>query len=132
MGMGFKTKEDKLMWLGRALTLFAALPFVMSAAMKFSMAPQMMEGWTPHFGWPESLLMPIAILEATSLILYLIPQVAVLGAIVLTGYLGGAIATHVRIGEAVYIHIVIGLLIWGGLYFREPRLRAILPFRKAK
>ncbi len=89
----------------------------------------MMEGWT-HFGWQESSITTIAVLELLSVVLYLIPQISVLGAIVLTGYLGGAIATHVRVGEAVYIHVAIGLLIWGGLYLREPRLRAILPIRK--
>ena len=63
--------------------------------------------------------------------LYLIPRLSILGAIVLTGFLGGAIATHLRIGEPVVMHIVLGLLIWGGLFLREPRLREILPLRKA-
>jgi hypothetical protein len=60
---------------------------------------------------------------------YLIPPISVLGAIILTGYLGGAIATHVRIGEPVYLHIVIGILIWLGLFLREPRLGELLPVR---
>jgi 4-amino-4-deoxy-L-arabinose transferase-like glycosyltransferase len=120
---------NKSIWAGRVLTTLAVLPFVMSVSMKFSRSAQMMEGWT-HFGWQESSITTIAVLELLSVVLYLIPQISVLGAIVLTGYLGGAIATHVRVGEAVYIHVAIGLLIWGGLYLREPRLRAILPIRK--
>ena len=121
---------DKKIWLGRIMTTLAALPFCLSAFMKFARAPQLLDGWTSHFGWPESLILTIAILEVTSVVLYLIPKISVLGAIILTGYLGGAISTHVRIGEGVVVHVIIGLLIWGGLYFREPRLREILPIRK--
>jgi hypothetical protein len=119
----------KLVWLGRAFSLLAGLPFCLSSAMKFSMNAQVVQGMA-HFGWPASLLIPLAILEAGSVLLYFIPRIAVLGGIVLTGYLGGAIATELRIGEPVYMHIVLGLLIWGGLYLREPRLHALLPVRK--
>lgn len=124
------TGSKKMLWAGRVMTALAALPFFFSAFMKFSRSPQLLEGWTPHFGWPESMITTIAILEVASVVLYLIPQVAVLGAIVLTGYLGGAISTHVRIGEGVVVHVIIGILIWGGIYLREPRLREILPVRK--
>jgi hypothetical protein len=64
-------------------------------------------------------------------LIYAIPQTAVLGAILLTGYMGGAIATHVRVGDGVVVHIIIGVLVWLGLFLREPRLRAILPWRTA-
>jgi len=74
----------------------------------------------------------IAILEVTCVALYLIPQVSVVGAILLTGYLGGAISTHLRVSEAVVIQVALGVLVWGGLYLREPRLREILPVRKLK
>jgi hypothetical protein len=121
--------NKKLIWIGRAMSVLAVLPFIMSMGMKFSHGQQMMEGWA-HFGWQESMVMPIACLELMSVVLYLIPQIAVFGAIVLTGYLGGAMSTHIRVGEGVVIHVVLGLLIWGGLYLREPRLRAILPIRK--
>jgi hypothetical protein len=122
-------KFDKKVVGGWVLTVLASLPFLMSAAMKFKGGEQMAQGWA-HFNWPEAMLIPVAILELSSVVLYLIPQVSVLGAIVLTGYLGGAIATHLRLQEAVYVHVIIGILIWGGLYLREPRLKALLPIRK--
>jgi hypothetical protein len=126
--MPVNSKTSKTVVLGRSLSVLAALPFCMSATMKVIGGPQMDQGWA-HFGWPSTMVTTIAILEASSVILYLIPRTAVLGAIVLTGYLGGAIATHLRIGEAVYLHVVIGLLIWGGLYLREARLHPLLPLR---
>ena len=87
-----------------------------------------MEGFKKS-GYPEGVLLGLGIVELTCTILYLIPQTAVLGAILLTGYMGGAIATHLRMGEPYAFQIVFGVLIWGGLYLREPRLRAILPLR---
>jgi uncharacterized membrane protein YphA (DoxX/SURF4 family) len=124
-----KNKVGAMGWSGRVLTVLAALPFVMSAVMKFMGGPQMIQGMG-HFGWPESMLITLGVLEAGSVVLYLIPQTAVLGAIVLTGYLGGALSTHLRIGEPVYIHVVLGFLIWGGLYLRDSRLRELIPLRK--
>jgi 4-amino-4-deoxy-L-arabinose transferase-like glycosyltransferase len=119
-------KVEKKVWLGRGLSLLAALPFLLSAAMKFKGGPEMAENWA-KFGWPNSMLLTVAVLEILSVVLYLIPQVSILGAIVLTGYLGGAIATHLRLEQAVYLHVVIGLLIWGGLYLRDSRLRKLIP-----
>jgi hypothetical protein len=101
----------------------------MSAMMKFKGGPEMMEGWN-HFGWPAELLLTIGILEAASVLLYMIPQTAVLGAILLTGYLGGAIATHLRVSEGVPLQVLFGVLIWGALFLRDERLRQLLPFRK--
>jgi hypothetical protein len=72
---------------------------------------------------------PLGILELTCTVLYLIPQTAVLGAILLTGYLGGAIATHVRLGEGIIMHVVIGIVFWLGIYLRDSRLRALIPLR---
>jgi len=123
------SKVDKKVWAGRVLSVLAALPFLMSAAMKFKGGPDMADNWV-KFGWPASMLLTVAFLELLSVVLYLIPQVSILGAIVLTGYLGGAIATHLRLEQPVYIHVIIGLFIWGGLYFREPRLRSLIPIRK--
>jgi uncharacterized membrane protein len=122
-----ETRKTSL-WIGRTLTALAALPFVFSSAMKFVGGAQVMQGFD-HLGWPAHIMIPLGILEATCVLLYLIPQVSVLGAIILTGYLGGAIATHVRIGEPVGLHIVIGILIWLGLFLREPRLGELLPIR---
>lgn len=123
-----QTQSKAVTWTGRVLTALAALPFLLSAFMKLSDSPMVHQGM-PHMGWPETMILRLGILEATCVILYLIPQVSVLGAILLTGFLGGAIATHIRIGEPVYIHIGIGICIWAGLALREERLRFLLPIR---
>ncbi len=112
-------------WIG---TLLVAAVFCMSAAMKLSHNPKMVP-MMAQLGWSEPMMTPLAVLELACVALYLLPTTAVLGAVVLTGYLGGAIATHVRVGQPVYIHVALGLLIWGGIYLREPRLRQILPKR---
>lgn len=87
-----------------------------------------------QLGYPVSLSLGIGLVELACLVLYVIPRTAVLGAIVLTGYLGGAVATHVRIGSPLLTHtlfpIYVGALLWGGLYLRERRLRALVPLRK--
>jgi len=124
------SSANKVTWLGRGMSALAVLPFLFSMSMKFSANPQMLEGFS-HLGWPESMIMGIAGLELMSVVIYAIPQLSILGAILLTGYLGGAIATHLRVGESPIVQVFIGLLVWGGLYFREPRLRAILPIRKS-
>lgn len=88
----------------------------------------MVEGFAT-FGYPQKLLLPIAIAEILCTVLYLFPRTAVLGAILLTGYLGGATATHVRVGEQFVAPVFLGVMLWGGLYFRDSRLRALLPLR---
>jgi len=112
------------------MTALPSLMLIFSAAMKFARPPQVLEGFT-HLGWPTDLALPLGILELACTVIYLIPRTAVLGAILLTGYLGGAMATHVRLGEPVITHIVLGVAIWGGVFLREPRLRALIPFRRA-
>jgi uncharacterized membrane protein YphA (DoxX/SURF4 family) len=122
-------RSKKATWIGWTLTALAFGVFAMSASMKFMAPPQVLEMFG-HLGWQPSALIPLGILELSCALLYLIPRVSVLGAIVLTGFLGGAIATHVRLGEPVIMHVFIGLFIWGGLYLREPRLRELLPLKK--
>ncbi len=122
-------KADKLVLVGRILTGLVVLPFLMSAFMKFMRGPELLQGWAQS-GMPESLIIPIAILELASVIMFAIPQVSVLGAILLTGYLGGAICTHLRMGEGAVIPAAIGVFAWLSLYLRDPRLRALLPMVK--
>lgn len=119
-----------MVWAGRALSVLSVLPFFLSAFMKFSHNPEMLQGWT-HLGWPEPMITTIAVLEVICVVLYLIPQVSVLGAILLTGYIGGAISTHLRMEEPVTVQVAIGVAIWAALYLREPRLRKILPLKRA-
>jgi ABC-type transport system involved in cytochrome c biogenesis permease component len=89
---------------------------------------------TIQLGYPESVLLGLGIVLLTCTILYVIPRTAVLGAILLTGYLGGAIATHVRVGSPLFSHILfpvyVAVLIWGGLYMRDEPLRALIPLRR--
>jgi hypothetical protein len=121
--------SKKTVWLGWVLTALPAAMFVLSASMKLSGNPKVVQMFS-QLGWQPSALVPLACLELTCVLLYLIPRISILGGIVLTGYLGGAIATHVRLGEPVIMHIFIGLFIWGGLYLREPRLRELIPVKK--
>ena len=114
---------------GWILSIHPVLVFSFSAAMKFIMPPEAAKGFE-HLGWSPSSAFALGILEITCVILYLIPQTAVLGAILLAGYLGGAIATHARIGEPFVIQAALGIVLWLGLYLREPRLRALIPLRR--
>jgi MFS family permease len=83
-----------------------------------------------HLGLPESMIKPLAVLEISCVVIYLIPQTAVLGAILLAGYLGGAICTHWRVGDPFVVQIVLGIFVWLGIYLREPRLKDLIPIRK--
>lgn len=121
--------QKKLTWIGRGITAVITLPFLMGVFMMLSKNPQATEGMV-KLGWPASAAGTILALEVLSLVLYLVPQTAVLGAVVLTGYLGGAVATHLRAGEAPTAAVIVGVLAWLGLWLREPRLRALMPLRR--
>ena len=119
-----------VLWASRILSGLPSLAMLFSAAMKLSHAPEFIEQWVGKFGFSERTATPIGIVEALCVVLYLVPATSVLGAVLLTGYLGGAIVTHVRIGEPFIAPLVLALLFWGGLYLREDRLRALLPLRR--
>jgi hypothetical protein len=123
-----KQNGMKRVWAGRAVSGLASVMFAMSAMMKLKggAGPAQMFA---HLGLGESLILPIAILELACLVIYLVPRTSVLGAILLTGYMGGAILTHLRVGEPPVIQAMLGILVWLGLYLRESRLRALLPLR---
>ena len=118
---------------GYVLTALAALFLTFDTVIKILQLAPAMEG-TLALGYPASSILPIGLIELAALVLYLLPRTSVLGAVLLTGHLGGAIATHVRIGSPLLSHtlfpIYVALLIWGGLYPREPRLRNLIPFRR--
>lgn len=122
-----------LLWTGRVLSLWPAVVIVSSATWKLTRNPWYV-GEFHRIGWPESALTGLALLQLACLLLYLIPQTAVLGAVLLTGYLGGAIATYVRIGEPypVLVPLSTSLIAWAGIYLRDERLRALLPVRGLK
>ncbi len=124
--------SKKMYWAGWVMSVLPVPLLGMSCAMKILKAAQAVEGFA-KMGYPAGALVPLGIVELTCTVLYLIPQTAVLGAILLTGYLGGAVDVHVRNGDAfsnVATPIVFGVFVWGGLYLRDPRIRALIPFRK--
>ena len=102
----------------------------MSGVMKLVGGPELAEG-IEHLGLPESMVVPLAILELTCVVLYLIPATSVVGAILLTGYMGGAICTHWRVGDPFWMQAVIAVLVWLGITLREPRLWAVIPWRSS-
>ena len=116
------------------LTTLAALFLALDTVMKLLRLAPAVEG-TVALGYPEHTVAVIGAIELVCLVLYLVPQTAVFGAVVMTGYLGGAIATHVRVGNPLLTYtlfpIYVAAMLWGGLYLREPRLRALLPLRRA-
>jgi hypothetical protein len=116
---------------GWILTAMTALALAASAAGKLTRAPQVVEMMGAKFGYPAGTLAVIGVVELACALLYLIPRTSVLGAILVTGYLGGAVATHVRVDDAFAAPIVLGVLAWGGLFLRDERLRSLLPLRKA-
>ena len=118
-------------WTGRVLS---ALPVIMlGVGGVFALLnPVMMKEGMGKQGWPVEVAPYIASIEIIAALIYVIPQTAVLGAILLTGYLGGAVASHVRAGEAIMCipAIVFGVITWLGLWFRDARVRALAPLRK--
>ena len=117
------------LWAGRVLGALPALALLASASLKLAHAPTFVATFTGPLGYPESVLTGIGLLEVLCTIVYLVPRTTVLGAVLLTGYLGGAVATHVRVGESFAVPLVLGVLVWAGLFLRDERVRALLPLR---
>ena len=120
------TSWKVMYWGGWLLSALPSLMLLFSGSMKL-IKPQMLA----DIGYPESLALILGIVEIGSTLIYLVPRTAVLGAILLTGYLGGAIATHARVQEMQFlVPLVLGVFIWGGLFLRDPQVRALIPVRK--
>lgn len=111
---------------GWILTAIIAGMLSMSAFFKLAPLDEVVKGWEKS-GYPASTRIPIGAAEVTSMVLFLIPQTRVLGAVLLTGYLGGAVATHARANESVLIPFLFGVAVWLALFFRDPKIRALLP-----
>ena len=110
------------------MSILVSLVFALSAAMKLKGGAEVVQG-TARLELPESLTMPLAILEVLCVVIYLTPRTSVLGAILLTGYIGGAIYTHLRVGDPFVLQIALGIFVWLGLYLRENRLKGLIPLR---
>jgi hypothetical protein len=120
-----------VLWGGRVLSALPVLLMVFSASMKLMHAPQFVEQWVGKFGYAETSLTGIGLLELACVVVYVIPRTAVLGAVLLTGYLGGAVATHVRIGDPGFVTpLILGIMAWAGIYLRDERVRALMPLRR--
>jgi DoxX-like family len=120
--------SGEVVWVGWAITVIVSLLFLFSAVMKLMAPPEVKEGMA-LLGLPESLLRPLAILEMACAVVYLIPVTSVLGAILLTGYIGGAICTHWRVGDPFLTQVALGVVVWVGIYLRDARLKALIPLR---
>lgn len=123
------------LWTGRVLSSLVVLFLAFDVAIKFVRPiPAQVMQTLEHIGWRPELMGVIGTILGICVVLYVIPQTAVLGAILLTGYLGGAVATHLRIGDPLFSHILfptyLGVLLWLGLYLRDARLRGLVPFRR--
>jgi hypothetical protein len=119
-------------WAGYILSAIPALFLLFDAVGKL-VKPAVVVETTVQLGYPASVLTGLGIALLVSTVLYMLPRTAVLGAILLTGYLGGATATHVRVGGPLFAIVfpgLVGALIWGGLYLRDARLRELIPLRK--
>jgi DoxX-like protein len=121
--------SSKMVWAGRILSgLIVVALFALNAMGLLNKAESL-----KHFvayGYPESAFVPISIVFFVCILVYAIPRTAIFGAILLTGYFGGAVATHVRAGEPYFFPIVFGVLVWLGIFLREERLRALVPLRQ--
>jgi ABC-type transport system involved in cytochrome c biogenesis permease component len=121
------------MWTARIMSGLPALFLLVDAVGKLVKPAPVVQG-TVQLGYPESVLLGLGIVLLSCTVLYVIPRTAILGAILLTGYLGGAIATHVRVGSPLFSHILfpvyVAVLLWGGIYLRDERLRALIPLRR--
>lgn len=118
------------LWTGRILSGLAAALLLLGGIMDVLKLPQAVEG-AVQAGYPAGVVFPLGVVVLVCVALYAIPRTSVLGAILLTGYLGGATATHVRLGQAQFIApVVFGVFVWGGLWLRDTRLRTLLPVRR--
>lgn len=113
--------------LGWFLTAGVGGMLAFSASMKFAGGADFEKFFVGHFGYPKAAQMPIALAEAGCVLFLLFPKTAVLGAILVTGYMGGAMATHIRVSEPWIVQLLFGAAAWLGVFLREPRLRQILP-----
>jgi hypothetical protein len=132
MGTAFQAVSRKQLWTGRILAGLAVLFLIFDGVIKLAVIPPVVESMH-RLGYPLGLARWLGVLELACLAAYLIPQTSVLGAVLLTGFLGGAVATHVRVVDPLLSHVLfptyVAALLWAGLYLRDPRVRDLVPFR---
>jgi hypothetical protein len=121
------------LWTGRVLSGVAVLFMLFDTVIHAMRPPAVIQGFA-QLGFPLSIAIPLSTIEFIAIVLYVIPRTAALGAILLTGYLGGAVAAQVRIGAPLFSTLLapvyVALFLWGGLYLRDERVRALIPVRR--
>ena len=124
-----ETRTPRTVIAGRVISGLAVALLTLDASMKILGVKEAIDG-TVQLGYAANLLLPLGLIQMTCLVLYLIPRTAPLGAVLFTGYFGGAIATHLRLGNPLFSHVLSGvyvsMLLWGGLYLRDARVRALV------
>jgi hypothetical protein len=124
------TVSKAALWTGRVMSASPVLLILLGSVMKLMKHPSVLEGFA-RAGLSERLIVPVGLIELVCVVVYLVPQTSVLGAILMTGLLGGATITTLRVGDPTYpMPVILGMLAWGGLYLRDVRLRALIPLRK--
>jgi hypothetical protein len=118
----------KIVWTGRVISWAASAAFLFSAYMNYKGGEEVTKGMA-HLGLPETMIQPLAMLEIACVAIYLFPPTAVLGAILLAGYMGGAICSHWRVGDPFVTQAALGVAVWLGIYLREGRLKKLIPVR---
>jgi len=125
--------SNKRLWAGRIMSGLPVLFLIFDGVIHIMKIAPVVKGFT-DLGWSPSVAVPLGIIELSCLVLYLIPRTSVLGAILLTGYLGGAVATNLRVAAPLFSNtlfpIYVGVFLWGGLYLRDNALRAVFPVRR--
>lgn len=122
--------SNKLIWTGRILSgLTGVIMLTIGLSILFARSAEVMDGFA-KFGYPVNAIAPIGWATLVGSVLYLIPRTAVLGAIVLTGYFGGAVATHLRISDSFIAPLMAGIFVWLGLFLRDGKVRALFPLRR--
>lgn len=120
------------LWIGRVMSALPILLVLFGAILKVMRTASVHEGFA-RAGLPDRLIVPVGVIELLCVVVYVIPRTAILGAILMTGLLGGATLTNLRIGDPTYIvPIIVGMLAWGGLYLRDVRLREMIPLHKGQ
>ena len=122
------------LWAGRSLSAIAVLFLAFDSVGKLLRVQPVIDG-TMSLGYSPDVIVGLGVTLLTCVVVYVVPRTSLLGAVLLTGYLGGAVATHVRVGSPLFTHVLfptyIAALLWGGLMLRDPRLPAIIPWRRS-
>jgi len=128
-----ETISKSRLWTGRIMSWFAILFLLFDASIKFARIPEVIQTTVNELGYAEHHILVHGFLGLITTVLYIIPRTSILGAVLLTGFLGGAIASNLRVDNPLFSHILfpvyVGILVWGGIWLRDERLRAIFPFK---